>query len=141
VEDSAPRPPSGDSPSQPEKSFGNMSERHWSRARDGANAEAIDYYRERSKAPGVAEGGGSRNMYCMRCDGVIPLGDAVESCPHCGVALEGEAKRFFNWVELDRAPKSDLRALWPFFAIGVVVLAGLVWFLLTALSTVDGPGA
>ena len=35
-------------------------ERHWSRLREGKNQEAMDYYRQRSKAPGVAEGGGVR---------------------------------------------------------------------------------
>ena len=36
-----------------------MSDEHWSRTRGEVNAEAIDYYRERSTAPGVA-GGGAR---------------------------------------------------------------------------------
>ena len=34
--------------------YGNMSDDHWSRARAGENAEALEYYRERSRAPGVA---------------------------------------------------------------------------------------
>jgi hypothetical protein len=121
----------------PEKSFGNMGEHHWSRARAGQNAEALDYYRERSRAPGVAEGGGPRNMYCMQCDGVIPLdpppASPPDACPHCGRAIEGEARRYFNWVELDRAPRSDWRALWPFVAGGaalLVLLALAAWVFL-----------
>jgi len=106
----------------PGKSFGNMGAHHWSRARQGSNEEALAYYRERSHAPGVAEGGGARNMYCMHCDGVIPLGAPVEACPHCGKELEGDVKRYFNWVEIDRAPKSDLRALLPLFALIAVGL-------------------
>ena len=110
-----------------QKSFGNMGEAHWSRARRASNAEALDYYRARSHAPGVAEGGGARNMYCMHCDGVIPLGAPLEACPHCGQALEGDVKRYFNRVEIDRPPRSDVRTLWPSFAAAALVLAGLVW--------------
>ena len=111
-----------------------MSDRHWSRAREGTNAEALDYYRERSQAPGVAEGGGARNMYCMQCDGVIPLGEQIAACPHCGAALEGDVKRYFNWVEIDRAPSSDVRALWPIFLLGLVAVGavtGVVWWFAT----------
>ena len=107
----------------PEKSFGNISDRHWSRARAGSNEEALEYYRERSRAPGVAEGGGARNHYCMSCDGVIPFEGAGDTCPHCGASLAGVARRYFNWVELDRPPKSDLRALLPFLIGGTVALA------------------
>ena len=46
---------------------------HWSVARKDENQEALEYYRQRSHAPGVEEGGGPRNFYCMRCDGVIPV--------------------------------------------------------------------
>jgi len=111
-----------------------MGEHHWSRARHDSNAEAIDYYRARSHAPGVAEGGGARNMYCMHCDGVIPLGGAPTACPHCGAALEGDVKRYFNWVEIDRPPRSDVRGLWPLFAAAFLVIAGLVglvWWIAT----------
>lgn len=99
-----------------------MGEHHWSRARADQNTEALEYYRERSRAPGVAEGGGARNMYCMKCDGVIPMDPPATSCPHCGTAVEGDAKRYFNWVELDRAPRSDWRALWPFVAGAALLL-------------------
>ena len=69
-----------------------LGEDHWSKARAGENEEALDYYRERSKAPGVEEGGGMRNHYCFECDGVIeleydsrePAPKTPESCPHCG---------------------------------------------------------
>ncbi len=106
-----------------------MSDRHWSRTREGTNAEAVDYYRERSHAPGVAEGGGARNMYCMQCDGVIPLGEGLANCPHCAAPLEGDVKRYFNWVEIDRAPSSDMRALWPIFLAVLVAIGGIVWLL------------
>ncbi|MAG62833.1 hypothetical protein CMO84_04860, partial [Candidatus Woesearchaeota archaeon] len=58
---------------QPHKSFGNIGDDHWTRTRKDANPEDIEYLRERSKAPGVAEGGESRNFYCMECEGVIPF--------------------------------------------------------------------
>ena len=113
------------------KSFGNMSDAHWSRARAGTNEEALEYYRERSHAPGVEEGGGPRNFYCMHCDGVIPTDPPLERCPHCDGEISGVARRYFNWVELDQPVKSDLKALLP-LAIGgavfLVLLAGaLVW--------------
>ncbi len=117
-----------------EKSFGNIGPKHWSRARAGENAEAIDYYRERSKAPGVAEGGGARNFYCMRCDGVIPFDHAESSCPHCGEALDENAKRYFNWVEINEPAKSDFKALLPTLigaAVALVVaLLVALWFFL-----------
>ena len=113
------------------KSFGNMSDRHWSRARADKNQEALEYYRSRSHAPGVEGGGGPRNFYCMRCDGVIPSDHAGETCPHCGEAISGMARRYFNWVELDQPVKSDLRALLPLAAGGaallVVLALVLVW--------------
>ena len=105
------------------KSFGNMSDSHWSRARAGTNEEALEYYRERSHAPGVEEGGGPRNFYCMHCDGVIPSDPPVDRCPHCGGEITGVARRYFNWVELDQPAKSDFRSLLPFAAGGLIVLA------------------
>jgi len=117
-----------------------MGDHHWSRAREGSNTEALDYYRERSKAPGVAEGGGARNMYCMHCAGVIPLGTPIESCPHCGRELEGDVKRYFNWVEIDRTPKSDLRVLWPVLAGALAVLVGVLWWLFSSFTMIRGPG-
>lgn len=126
--------PPGAEPERPpgtgaEKSFGNMSERHWSRARAGTNAEALDYYRERSRAPGVAGGGGARNFYCMECDGVIDADAEHARCPHCGADLEEAARRYFNWVEINEPPKSDARALLPFLIAGVLLLAGVAWIL------------
>ena len=47
-------------PAKPKKSFGNMGPDHWTQAREDANGEDIACYRERSRAPGVAQGGGSR---------------------------------------------------------------------------------
>lgn len=111
----------------PPKSFGNMSERHWSRARKDANPEALEYYRQRSRAPGVAEGGAERNFYCMQCDGVIPHSPPRESCPHCGATLDESVKRYFNWVEMNDPPKSDAQALLPFFLGALVILALLGW--------------
>lgn len=98
-------------PAAPRKSFGNMGPDHWSRARAGENEEALAYYRERSQAPGVAEGGAERNHYCMHCDGVIPFDPALTHCPHCQKKIEGGVKRYFNWVEINEPPKSDLGAL------------------------------
>jgi hypothetical protein len=116
-------------PEDAPKSFGNMSERHWSRARAGANAEALEYYRQRSRAPGVAEGGGPRNFYCMRCDGVIPHDQAGPACPHCGAPIEGAARRYFNWVEINEPPQSDLRALLPLLLGAFALLALAAWSL------------
>lgn len=116
-----------------------MSEHHWKRARAGMNQEALEYYRQRSHAPGVAQGGGARNYYCMDCDGVIPLdppgSPRRDACPHCGSRLGEDAKRFFNWVEIDRPAKSDARALLPLFlaALGALAaLAALAWWLWSA---------
>ncbi len=50
-----------------------LGEDHWSKSRAGENEEALEYYRERSKAPGVEDGGGMRNHYCFECDGVIDV--------------------------------------------------------------------
>ena len=109
-------------PDQPPKSFGNMSEHHWSRARRESNQEALEYYRERSQAPGVAEGGSERNFYCMECAGVIPHAPTPAACPHCGVAIEGGVRRYFNWVEMNEPPKSDLASLWPSLVLALVAL-------------------
>lgn len=109
-----------------EKSYGNMSEHHWSKTRGERNAEAIDYYRDRSKAPGVAEGGDARNFYCMECDGVIPWDDFEgDACPHCGAEIEGNTRRYFNWVEIDRTPETDKAAL-AIVVGGVLVILALV---------------
>ncbi len=107
----------------PVPSYGNMSEHHWSRTRGARNAEAIEYYRRRSQAPGVEEGGAARNSYCMACDGVIPW-DSFQggSCPHCGTPLEGNTRRYFNWVEIDRPPTGDARAVLPWLLGGLFVV-------------------
>ena len=132
-------PEGGKSPS----SWGNISEHHWSRSREGMNEEALEHYRERSRAPGVEEGGAERNHYCLECNGVIPLqydsreaaGKETGRCPHCGVELEGRVRAMFNWVETDQVPDSDFKALLPLFLMaGFVVLAlaaGLAWWLFT----------
>lgn len=110
-------------------SFGNMSEHHWSRARRDQNQEALDYYRERSRAPGVAEGGGERNFYCMECAGVIPHEPPASTCPHCGVAIEGTVRRYFNWVEMSEPARSDAASLWPTLSILAVALLCAAFFL------------
>ena len=119
-------------PDDPGPSYGNVGDQHWTRARRDANREAIEHYRRRSRAPGVAEGGGLRAHYCMSCDGVLPLAyDSREpasreraTCLHCGAELEGRVRAMFNWVETDQVPESDLRALLP-LALAVVVVVGL----------------
>jgi hypothetical protein len=114
------------------KSWGNLSEHHWSRARRDANQEALEYYRERSRAPGVAEGGAARNVYCMECDGVVP--HAAERCPHCGAAIDEKVRRYFNWVEIDQPVESDVKSLLPFAAAGIallVVIGVVLWFVLS----------
>jgi len=121
----------GETPQDPPpKSFGNISDAHWSRARKDANPEAMEYLRERSHAPGVAEGGSERNFYCMQCNGVIPHSPPRTTCPHCGVTLDESVKSYFNWVEMNDPPKSDVRALLPLL-IGALLLAallgGLAW--------------
>ena len=123
-----------ETPRDPEpKSFGNISDQHWSRARKDANPEALEYLRSRSRAPGVAEGGSERNFYCMHCDGVIPYSPPRETCPHCGATLDESVKRYFNWVEMNDPPASDFKALLPFALAGLVLLAAiavLAWKLL-----------
>jgi hypothetical protein len=125
-----------EAPQEPEpKSFGNMSEQHWSRARRDSNPEALEYLRGRSDAPGVAEGGGTRNFYCMQCDGVIPYSPPRATCPHCGTTLDESVKRYFNWVEMNDPPRSDFKALWPFLLGGLLLLGGLAalaWKLLAS---------
>ena len=106
-------PPDASPSGEPEKSYGNMSDAHWSRARAGSNEEALAYYRSRNAAPGVAQGGSERNFWCMQCSGVIPHDEAGGRCPHCGAALEGRARRYYNWVEINEPPRSDLSALLP----------------------------
>lgn len=125
-----------------EKSFGVGGEAHWARERKDLHQDEIEFLRERSRAPGVAQGGALRNHYCMQCNGVIPLeydssdsaeGRPPEHCPHCGAELEGGVRMMFNWVEIDQPPGSDLKALLPFFVGGVVILLGLglvAWWLI-----------
>jgi len=99
------------------------------------NEEALEHYRKRSRAPGVAAGGGPRNHYCLECNGVLPLAydsrhpaaGPPEVCPHCGARLDPRVRAMFNWVETDQVPSSDLRALAPWFIGGFAVLAGGVW--------------
>ena len=117
-----------------EKSFGNVGDKHWSTARRELHHEELEFLRERSRAPGVAEGGDLRNHYCMECHGVIPLQYAMtesaedlpeEFCPHCGAKLEGNVRMMFNWVEIDQVHGSDLKALLPFLLGGVALLVAL----------------
>ena len=101
---------------------------HWSRSRTEKNQESLDYYRERSGAPGVREGGGLRNHYCMACDGVIPTDQKSDTCPHCGIKIEGETRRYFNWVEIDSPPPSDHKLV-GLLAVGALLLMFIVWWL------------
>jgi hypothetical protein len=111
-----------------EGSWGAISERHWTRTRRDANSEALEYYRERSRAPGVREGGAERNFYCMQCDGVIPYSETVERCPHCDARVERGVKRYFNWVEMEMPRGSDLpRALLPLVALCALGALALWW--------------
>jgi len=116
-------------------------ERHWSRLRKGKNQAAMDYYKQRSKAPGVADGGGVRSQYCQECDGVIPLEydqrksadrKQRELCPHCGAEVSPTVRRMFNWVEIDQPPPSDLAVVlpWLFGALAVLVLIAALVFAL-----------
>ena len=117
---------------------GDVGEHHGSRARRDRNQEALEYYRERSKAPGVADGGASRNFYCMKCDGVVPFDTALSACPHCGAALDERVRRYFNWVEINEPPQSDFRALAPWLIAGAALLA-LVLAAVLYLFTRPGP--
>ena len=110
-------------------------------ARAERNREALEFYRERSRAPGVAEGGAERNHYCLSCNGVIPLSydrrrpatGPPETCPHCGAELDPRVRAMFNWVETDQVHDSDLRALLP-RAILVLVVVGVVAVVVALLS-------
>jgi hypothetical protein len=117
-----------------EHSWGLVSDKHWSRARAGANREAIEHLRQRSHAPGVAEGGGARNHYCMECKGVVPFADPPpERCPHCGAALDEHVRAMFNWVEIDSAPSGDAASLARVLALGLaalVLVAALAYWML-----------
>jgi hypothetical protein len=114
-------------------------ERHWSRLRKGQNQEAMDYYKERSHAPGVAEGGGLRSQYCSECDGVIPLKydqrtpaerGKKQKCPHCGAEISSTVRRMFNWVEIDQPPPSDIAPLLPWiFGIMAIFATGLLFWI------------
>ncbi len=125
---------------KPKPSWGNVGEHHWSVARRDSNQEAIEYYRERSRAPGVAEGGRERNHYCMSCNGVVPLAydqrrpadEAPTRCPHCGAELDARVRAMFNWVEIDQPPPSDAPLVGlVLLALAAVALAGLaLWWLL-----------
>jgi len=65
----------------------------------------------------------------MNCDGVIPHEESNEICPHCGTKIEGETRRYFNWVEIDQPPPSDRKLQLTLLAILLAAaLAG--WFLL-----------
>ncbi len=106
-----------------------MGEDHWTRTRAQANSEDIEYLRGRSGAPGVAEGGEERNFYCMECEGVIPFVEGDTTCPHCGHKVEGASRRYFNWVEIDTPPSSDVAAILPWaLAILIGMIAALMYF-------------
>ena len=119
-------------------SWGDVDEKHWSKVLGDRNDEVLEYYRSRSKAPGVAEGADSRNQYCMSCDAVIPLSyfqfepadDEVRHCPHCGVELEKRIHRMFNWVEIDQPHDSDMKSLAPILIGGLAVAIGIALYFL-----------
>ena len=139
-------PPDPGEPAGPEEpSYGPMSDAHWSRSRRGSNREALEYYRQKSRAPGVAEGGAPRNQYCLECGGVVPLsydsreplarGREPERCPHCRAELEGRVRQMFNWVETDQVPEGDAKAVLPFFLLALALIAGLAYLGLRACGT------
>jgi hypothetical protein len=66
----------------------------------------------------------------MACDGVIPTDQSGDSCPHCGEKIEGETRRYFNWVEIDQTPPSDRKLQLALLGIFMAVV-GLIWFLLS----------
>ena len=126
------------SDAEPAKSYGNISDTHWTRTRLETHGEALEYLRDRSKAPGVREGGSARNHYCMSCNGVIPLeydsreaaSQQAQHCPHCGVELDTRVRAMFNWVETDQVPSSDLAVLWPWLLGLLVLLVAAGWALM-----------
>jgi hypothetical protein len=61
----------------------------------------------------------------MDCDGVIPSDPPATECPHCGVPIQGEVRRYFNWVEIDSPPTSDWLALRPYFLLALLILVSL----------------
>jgi len=138
---SAPAPPDDEPTDAPDDVREPAAKLHWSKERVGLHSEARDFYRERSHAPGVAEGGGARSHYCMECGGLLPLnydrrqaasGDPG-TCPHCGVTLDARIRRMFNWVETDQVPASDLKALLPWFLVGTLITIGLLILLFLIL--------
>jgi hypothetical protein len=112
---------------------------HWSRGRSERNHEALEYLREKSRAPGVAQGGAERNQYCMQCGGVLPLAyissqpadrDRPAHCPHCGAEIHPTVRAMFNWVEIDQVPRGDFAALAPWLlGAGVLAAALAAWLL------------
>ncbi len=99
------------------------------RARAGRNREALEYYRSRSRAPGVASGGTERNFYCMECDGVIPFDAARTECPHCGAQVDPRVRRYFNWVEINETPRGDARFV-LLCLLGLALLGLVAWIVL-----------
>jgi hypothetical protein len=88
----------------------------------------------------VAEGGAERNQYCMQCGGVLPLAyvssqpadrEEVRPCPHCGAPIHPTVRAMFNWVEIDQVPRGDFAALAPVLVGALVVVALLVWWLVS----------
>lgn len=123
-------------------SWGNISPRHWSKARADMNEEALEYMRERSRAPGVEDGGSHRNSYCMECNGVLPLDydrrvaddqRKLKECPHCGAEIDARVQAMFNWVEIDQVHGGDAKAMLPVLLGGLVVLGLLAFFALRAI--------
>jgi hypothetical protein len=117
---------------QPERRDSLLPDDHWSRNRSERNHEALEYLREKSRAPGVAEGGAERNQYCMQCGGVLPLAYVSSqpadrahpaTCPHCGAEVHPTVRAMFNWVEIDQVPRGDFAALAPWL-FGAVLLVG-----------------
>lgn len=104
------------------------------RVRAERNREALEYYRARSRRPGVAEGGKERNFYCMECEGVIPHDHGRGNCPHCGAEIDPRVRRYFNWVELDTPPEGDAGPILRLAAFVVAIAVGaalFAWWLLT----------
>ena len=113
--------------SSSQRSYGNMSEHHWSKTRGERNREAIDYYRERSRAPGVEEGGGPRTSTAWTATGSSPTtrGSArARTVARSSTARSGGTST--GW-EIDRPPASDLRALLPWMVLVAALLAAGAW--------------